>query len=861
MMNNKEQIYNLNDFIKYCSQIKKTNKNSNILCNICDENFIYKNKKNIIDHLKTKKHQEIIIKQNENIFSFSNKKIILNEQQMKIVKEDIDKNMLIIACAGSGKTTTILCRIKYLIDNGVPLESIILTTFTRDASNDMKKKLDSLFGYKINIEVGTIDSICKKNLIKFSGIYNRNFTNVGEFGPLFLKFLRTNSRSAEYLCNKKYLFVDEFQDVSDTQFDIIKEYYKAGVKIIAIGDDAQNIYSFRGSNMSHIINLEKSIDNIVKHTLIINYRSTPDIINLANDSIEKNKFQFPKKMIPYHESINLKPTVNFYFSWDYQNKKILEKINYYLSQDIPKHEIAILCPMNNPLFCLEELLTKEKIDNIYLDGKGEIKSKIKDDHICLSTIHKAKGLEWQVVFLINLNDDIFPSKKNHIELEESRRLFYVGCTRSKKYLHLSFNPAHGSTYITRYISEINQNLIDFKKFNKKYVGLSEIESGSFGLSVTELIDNLDGDDYIKLKYYNILPNIIPNKFNLHNSSNYLDFIQNNDLYSDFGIFIDCLITRMIADISSSSNGLIYNSAIQAIANIKLNQSELFIYNNYKLNFENLRLIGNDDSDKTIIKKLNESLFDKELILFNKIEKKDEIIILNIINKLKINSKKFNIPINIIPIFPERFLPEDFEHYMEIELKKFSDNNNKWNNIIESIWQIAKCDKIVRERRRRLLYKEIDLESLKHYENFFNNIFETFVQINMKTETKCHLGLRSGNGIYGELDALVDQTIFEFKVSSDNDIKPEWLLQCLSYVYLCKINNIHIKEIKIYNPLQGSLHTFDVENWDKGEELIQYLLNKRKKLMNRTEEIKKKNNEKPVENQLEDIKITNYMFIN
>jgi len=98
-------------------------------------------------------------------YYFGEKKINPNDEQQKIINEHPDKNILIVACAGSGKTTTILCRIKYLVDSGVPEASIILTTFTRDATNDMRNKLNLLFGRKTLIEIGTMDSIAKRMFI------------------------------------------------------------------------------------------------------------------------------------------------------------------------------------------------------------------------------------------------------------------------------------------------------------------------------------------------------------------------------------------------------------------------------------------------------------------------------------------------------------------------------------------------------------------------------------------------------------------------------------------------------------------------------------------------------------------------
>lgn len=390
--------------------------------NISDLNYLDKiQEKNNLLIQKSKNFQQQcneILKEfkKPNIFTFGDNEIYLTEEQSDVVYENLDKNILIIACAGSGKTTTITCRIKYLIDCGVDPDRIILTTFTRDACNAMKEKIDLLFGYRTNIWIGTIDSIAKKTLYTYGkDMVDTNISSVSEYGPKFLKFLQTHYNKDMFLDMHQYLFVDEFQDIDDTQFGIINEFYKHGIKIIAVGDDAQNIYGFRGSSIEHILNLDKKFDNIARHTLTKNYRSTPEIIKLANCSIEKNKFQYPKQMInsEKNQSINFIPFVEFFYNASQQNNFILDKILMFVKKNIPLDEIAVLSLSNESLFGLEELLTKNQINNSYLDSKSDIKTKIKENHVTLSTIHKAKGLEWSVVFMINLNDEIFQERKLH----------------------------------------------------------------------------------------------------------------------------------------------------------------------------------------------------------------------------------------------------------------------------------------------------------------------------------------------------------------------------------------------------------------------------------------------------------------
>ncbi len=393
------------------------------------------------------------------IFYFKDKKITLTDEQEKITYDDINKNMLIIAAAGSGKTSTIITRIKYLLDNNVKEESIILTTFTRNAANDMREKLFDIMGYKTNVIVGTIDSISKSYVEKGDD----TITNVEDYAPKFLDLIRTQ---ANYLKDFKYLFVDEFQDINDLQFNIINEFYKAGVYIIGVGDDSQNIYEFRGSNIKYILQFQKYFENSVIHKLTRNFRSTNEIVNIANTCIAKNFNRIPKTMIASNPKyINQhfgKPVFKSFSNSMQQYLYVLDMIKYYLTKNITEDSICIMSPINKPLLEMTKLLTDNGINNYYAHGDETKKILKKTGHISLNTIHRSKGLEWSIVFLINMNDDQNKMTYN-IEnvdmykkmIEANRRLFYVAITRAKRELYILTD---SMTNISRFITELDTNL-------------------------------------------------------------------------------------------------------------------------------------------------------------------------------------------------------------------------------------------------------------------------------------------------------------------------------------------------------------------------------------------------------------------
>lgn len=98
----------------------------------------------------------------------------------------------------------------------------------------------------------------------------------------------------------KYILVDEYQDTNYIQDEIIYKIAKNNPQqnVIAVGDDAQSIYAFRGANFKNILQFEKRYPKCKRFTITYNYRSVPQILKLANDSIAHNKDQFTKIMKP-----------------------------------------------------------------------------------------------------------------------------------------------------------------------------------------------------------------------------------------------------------------------------------------------------------------------------------------------------------------------------------------------------------------------------------------------------------------------------------------------------------------------------------------------------------------------------------
>ena len=462
----------------------------------------------------------------------------------------------------------------------------------------------------------------ENNAIDFDDIIN--FT---------IKILTENPDVLEYYSEKfKYVLVDEYQDTNKAQFTLISLLAARYGNITVVGDNDQGIYSFRGADISNILNFERDFPGTKIIKLEQNYRCTGSILNAANDVIKNNEVKYEKKLWTENEKGNLPKLHQADDEYD-EARFIVEQIQHLKREEYYNYsDFAVLYRMNTQSRAIEEILVREdipykiigglkfyerkeikdiiaylrlihntndnlslariinepkrgigktSIDNIQklaeetgtsmyeiiknaeqyglnrvylnsrefiqaieelkgLEGKIEISELIKEtlnktgytkaleiestveaesriqnleefltvaiefeeqaaentlsdflesitlssdidnleeeqDTVTLMTLHSAKGLEFPAVFLVGMEEGIFPGYKSigePKELEEERRLCYVGITRAKNDLFLTCakrRTIFGSTSynaISRFITEISKEHVE---------GLEEIE--------------------------------------------------------------------------------------------------------------------------------------------------------------------------------------------------------------------------------------------------------------------------------------------------------------------------------------------------------------------------------------------------
>jgi len=170
--------------------------------------------------------------------------------------------------------------LSYSVNCNKTIQDVILWKYSQYNSEDVIKKLEEVF--RIYGEKKAQD-----NLVDFDDLL------------IYWNQLLDERSVAQLIARRiKYVLVDEYQDTNYIQDEIIYKIVKQNPdhNVIAVGDDAQSIYAFRGANFQNILNFEKKYEKCKRYTITYNYRSVPQILELANDSIHHNIKQFKKSM-------------------------------------------------------------------------------------------------------------------------------------------------------------------------------------------------------------------------------------------------------------------------------------------------------------------------------------------------------------------------------------------------------------------------------------------------------------------------------------------------------------------------------------------------------------------------------------
>jgi DNA helicase II / ATP-dependent DNA helicase PcrA len=385
---------------------------------------------------------------------------MINDEQKKVI-DSKDRFLFLLACAGSGKTRVIVEKIKKHLVEGVLPEHILAITFTKKSAEEMKQRVNHIdvrihtfhqlahielqkhadYPYQISEQTHLIFretdllsiSLYKNSMFKHQKplVYKRYKNHMEkhhlkDFDDLLIDYLSLPKKIHEQF---RYVFVDEFQDTNRLQYEMLKKMIHKDICVLAVGDPDQSIYRFRGAEDKIIETYIKDFDATI-HTLTYNYRSSPQIVHHANRLIARNNQKFKKKMIAMKDENGVVEKLTF--------KDMLEEAEYISNHikalkmnKVKPHNIAIIYRNHHRSNDVRFVFRKHHI--LYTDEEK------KEGHINLMSIHQSKGLEFDTVFIIGLEQNEIPSRhtKTNEALKEERRLLFVGITRAQRNIYVT----------------------------------------------------------------------------------------------------------------------------------------------------------------------------------------------------------------------------------------------------------------------------------------------------------------------------------------------------------------------------------------------------------------------------------------
>ncbi len=184
---------------------------------------------------------------------------------------------------------------------------------------------------------------------------------------LYLLLLKSEKVRKKFSEQFQYVLVDEYQDTNKIQASIMKLFASHHKNILVVGDDAQSIYSFRAANIGNILDFEKEYPGAETFRLETNYRSTPEILALANDVISNNVSQYEKELRSIADGF-VKPEVHMFADQAEEGEFIAERILELRDEGVKLNDMAVLFRAAFHSQALEIELTKRDIPYEYRGG-------------------------------------------------------------------------------------------------------------------------------------------------------------------------------------------------------------------------------------------------------------------------------------------------------------------------------------------------------------------------------------------------------------------------------------------------------------------------------------------------------------
>lgn len=356
-----------------------------------------------------------ILRQYAKMLNFEANFTILDEEDSKSLIKQVVKEIGIDSSASLGAGSK---------DKRFPSPAVIkdLLSYAKNSQTPFAEVIEGRHPQWLKIE-GQIKDIAEKYRLKK---INANAMDFDDLLVNWLKLLRERPNVRDRLATQfKYILVDEYQDTNHIQASIIKELASVHKNVLVVGDDAQSIYSFRAADIGNILNFPKVFPAAKIFKLETNYRSTPEILGVANEVIKQNVNQFSKVLqttLANWVKPNLVPTTSASEEAEFISQQILQLRD----AGTPLYKIAVLFRAAHHSQELEFALQKKDLPYDYRGGVRFFeRAHVKDACAFLKVINNLKD-EAAWLRILNLQEgigDIIASKiyqrvKDYQNIEE-----------------------------------------------------------------------------------------------------------------------------------------------------------------------------------------------------------------------------------------------------------------------------------------------------------------------------------------------------------------------------------------------------------------------------------------------------------
>ena len=210
----------------------------------------------------------------------------LSAEQMQVVKDSQSSHILVAAGPGSGKTRVLVHKVaSLLLMEDIKPEQFLMLTFSRPAAQEVRNRLRKLVG-KVAYFI---------DIFTYHGFAFRLSGRMGDLErsqhilPEVTAAIKREEIGMERLRNKSVIVIDEFQDVSEAEYDFIAAIIGKAekIRVIVAGDDDQNIYAFRGADVRYMRDFQRR-RSAKTYYLTTNYRARPNLVQFSNRFLEDN---------------------------------------------------------------------------------------------------------------------------------------------------------------------------------------------------------------------------------------------------------------------------------------------------------------------------------------------------------------------------------------------------------------------------------------------------------------------------------------------------------------------------------------------------------------------------------------------